>query len=98
MAKQIADKKLVVGAAEDYGDGTGWVIESDDDIIGVSASSDIAARLTACWNACIGIPTEMLETADPERQPAIYSIQAKRIAQLELQVIALKGGEVSNAA
>lgn len=57
-----------------------------------------ARRIAACVNACLGIPTEMLETADPERQPAIYSIQAKRIAQLELQVIALKGGEVSNAA
>ena len=56
-----------------------------------------ARRLVACWNTCAGIPTEILETVDPDQQPALYAMQAKRIAELEEKIIALKGGEVANA-
>ena len=56
-----------------------------------------ARRLAACWNTCAGIPTEMLESADTDQQPALYAMQAKHIGELEQKIIALKGGEVANA-
>ena len=46
-----------------------------------------ARRLKACWNTCAGIPTEILETVDPDHQPALYVVQAKRIVELEAACI-----------
>ena len=54
-----------------------------------------ARRLVACWNTCAGIPTEILESVDPDHQPTLYVVQARRIAELEQEIIALKGGEVA---
>lgn len=47
------------------------------------------ARLVACWNACIGIPTEMLESTEHGEKPALVTALATQVAQLrgELKVL-----------
>ncbi len=39
-------------------------------------------RLVACWNACRGIPTDMLAAEEPDHQPIIYAALVKQIQEL----------------
>lgn len=49
----------------------------------------VIRRVAACWNACIGIPTEVLEATDPDERPALMNALAKEVARLrgELKVL-----------
>ncbi len=48
----------------------------------ISVLDETNRRVIACWNACIGIPTETLEATDPNDQPALVVAMARQIVQL----------------
>lgn len=50
------------------------------------SGTDIARRAVACWNACIGIPTEMLETPANDNKPSLANALAQQVVQLQAEL------------
>lgn len=54
---------------------------------------ETTSRVVACWNACIGIPTEILESTEHGDKPALVTALAQQVAELRGELKTLQQRE-----
>lgn len=93
MSSAFDDSKVVARAWSNHGPSSlcteidGVVVQlAECSGFGRDAQSneDVARRMTACWNACLGVPTDMLEQIDGLAKATVpyHQIVAQRDALL----------------